>query len=498
MNRISTDLQKIESFILSSRFHYLLISIGIVIRLRQYLFNRNLWVDEAMIALNVIQKNFHELLRPLDYVQVSPIGFLYLQKVTTLLLGSSEYAFRFWPFVFGVASIFAFYFLLRKTTPPLVTTFALAIFVFSFKLVYYSSEFKQYSLELLLAIILYAFYFTKPIQERTPKEIWQIGIIGAISCWFSFTIIFVMFTLGLYSFYEYLKSRNLITFLKQAPMFSMWVGSFGIYYFSIISKYSGNQVEQVEYWILTNKFMPLQYTSQKDFLWYFEAMNEYFRYTVGAINLESLLFFFLFFGAVYFIIRQQFRFLSYFAIIVLMMLASAFHILPFTGRILLFTSAGAIILIVAGIYFIAGEEKSRRSLFYTCIALVLFQPIFISIYQLLRPNVEEEITPAIEYILLNSEKGDELYVNYFAEPAFRYYQLWYQDLNSYPLIWGVAKENKYQLGKEDIDLLQGKGRVWIVNNEYEENLLSQDLDKIGRQLDLYSYRGGRLFLYQFD
>jgi hypothetical protein len=483
---------------ISDRFHYLLIGIGIVIRLRQYLFNRNLWVDEAMIALNVVHKDFQELILPLDYVQVSPLGFLYLQKVTTYVLGNSEYALRFWPLIFGIASIFAFYRLLKSTTPPLVTTFALAVFVFSFKLVYYSAEFKQYSLELLLAIVLYYLYFSRPILNRNSWEIWLMGVIGALSCWFSFSIIFVMFTLGIHALITHLRVSKIKSFVRQIPMFFMWSGSFAVYYFSILTKYRTNQVEQVDFWALSNKFMPLQFQTKEDFLWYFDAMNEYFRYTVGSIDLESILMMFLFFGTLYFILNRQYQYLTYFAIIIMMMLASAFHVLPFAGRVLLFTSAGTIILVVYGVFFIAGDEQKRRPLFYALIVLVLLQPFLISVYQWVRPNVEEEITPALDYIMENAETGDALYVNYFSEPAFRFYQSQYPQLSSLPLIWGIAKESRYHLGAEDVELLHGKGRVWIINNEYEYNLLSKDLDTLGKQVDVYTYRGGRLFLYRFD
>ena len=43
----------------------LLILMGAVLRLRQYLTMRSFWVDEAMLALNIVQRNFAGMLVPL-------------------------------------------------------------------------------------------------------------------------------------------------------------------------------------------------------------------------------------------------------------------------------------------------------------------------------------------------------------------------------------------------------------------------------------------------
>jgi hypothetical protein len=40
---------------------------GITLSLIQFIYNRCLWRDEASLALNIINKNSLELLKPLDY-----------------------------------------------------------------------------------------------------------------------------------------------------------------------------------------------------------------------------------------------------------------------------------------------------------------------------------------------------------------------------------------------------------------------------------------------
>jgi hypothetical protein len=50
-----------------------IIFIGIILRLIQYGINRSLWLDESLLALNIVNKSLSELLRPLDYNQIAPV-----------------------------------------------------------------------------------------------------------------------------------------------------------------------------------------------------------------------------------------------------------------------------------------------------------------------------------------------------------------------------------------------------------------------------------------
>lgn len=51
---------------------YFLIVLGIILRLVQYLYNRSIWLDESFIALNIMNRSFLELLKPLDFGQAAP------------------------------------------------------------------------------------------------------------------------------------------------------------------------------------------------------------------------------------------------------------------------------------------------------------------------------------------------------------------------------------------------------------------------------------------
>src|SRR6266516_3629378 len=105
-----------------------LLFIGFLLRVRQYLTGRSLWVDEAMLALNIVNRNFGGLFKPLDYDQGAPIGFLLVEKSFNTTLGKSEFALRLFPLLVGLTSLWIFYLLLKRITNTAGLLTALALF----------------------------------------------------------------------------------------------------------------------------------------------------------------------------------------------------------------------------------------------------------------------------------------------------------------------------------------------------------------------------------
>src|SRR5438067_470214 len=66
-----------------------LVLLAVLLRVAQYLANRSLWLDEASLALNVLNRGFSSLTGELDFNQGAPVGFLFAEKVLTILIGSS-------------------------------------------------------------------------------------------------------------------------------------------------------------------------------------------------------------------------------------------------------------------------------------------------------------------------------------------------------------------------------------------------------------------------
>ena len=67
-----------------------LIVLGTLLRLRQYFSGRSLWADEASLAYNLVHRDFLGLMRPLNYDQGAPVGFLFIEKLLITVLGNID------------------------------------------------------------------------------------------------------------------------------------------------------------------------------------------------------------------------------------------------------------------------------------------------------------------------------------------------------------------------------------------------------------------------
>ncbi|HEY9598539.1 MAG TPA: glycosyltransferase family 39 protein, partial [Cyanophyceae cyanobacterium] len=137
----------------SRRLSWVIISFGILVRLVQYLSNRSLWNDEAALALNIVNKSYLELFKPLDYEQGAPIGFLLVEKLAVQVFGNNEYSLRLFPLLSGIAALLLFYELAKRCISRQAVPIALTLFVGLDYLLYYASEAKQYSTDVAIALL---------------------------------------------------------------------------------------------------------------------------------------------------------------------------------------------------------------------------------------------------------------------------------------------------------------------------------------------------------
>jgi len=165
----------------SKRLLWIIICFGIILRFIQYLYNRSLWFDEAMLTFNIINRSFSELFQPLNYGQAAPFGFLIIEKLLIRTFGNSEYVLRLFPFLCGIISVFLFcrvavYYIEKRAVP-----IALGLFAISGPLIYYSSEVKQYSSDVTIALLLYWVAIYIQSKKLTIPCIAIFGVIGAVS-----------------------------------------------------------------------------------------------------------------------------------------------------------------------------------------------------------------------------------------------------------------------------------------------------------------------------
>ena len=176
---------------------WLLAGIAIAERLFQYLVNRSLWVDEAALASNILNRSYSELLEPLEYIQCAPIGFLMIEKFFVELIGKNEYALRLFPLICGILSIFLFIYICKNILSERACLIAVALFAISRYLIYFSTEAKQYSCETMFALVMFAITCHMISYGFSKSSLSLLAVAGAVAIWFSISSVLVLGSIGI-------------------------------------------------------------------------------------------------------------------------------------------------------------------------------------------------------------------------------------------------------------------------------------------------------------
>lgn len=129
----------------------LVVLVAAGLRLPHFMLARSLWLDEAMLALNIAARGFVDLLEPLDFNQAAPLGFLLLERAAVALAGVSEQSLRALPMLAGLAVIPLVGLVGRRLAGDAAGILAAALAALSPTLVRYANEVKPYSFDALVS-----------------------------------------------------------------------------------------------------------------------------------------------------------------------------------------------------------------------------------------------------------------------------------------------------------------------------------------------------------
>ncbi len=169
----------------------ILVGIGILCRVAQFLSNRSLWHDEVSMTLNLVGKSFAELLGPLAREQAAPPLWSMLQRATVLLFGASEYSLRFWPMIAGIVSLLLFHSLAWKALSPPAVPVAMLLFAVSDWLITHGAEVKPYSSDLVVAVALLAAAISRAPRRSALDSLGMATALAVPAIWLSFPAVFV-------------------------------------------------------------------------------------------------------------------------------------------------------------------------------------------------------------------------------------------------------------------------------------------------------------------
>ena len=400
--------------------------LGIVLSLINLFHNTSLGLDQACLALNIVSRSYMELLTPLADGQSAPIGFLLTEKLLTNIFGPYDWVLKIFPFFSFILAIFLFFILNKKLFNSIkIALLSCALLSLNFTLIHYSTEVKQYSTDVLVAIsiVLSCLNFN---ANKNKLSILLHTSIGAIAIWFSNIAVIMLVTTAIYNTYYSLFNNNKKEFSILTPI-SIWLTSFIIYYLIFI--YNNPHTDYMtNYW--DAHFLPNNIFSKEFYTFLYHKAIMIFASLILNNHLWIIALASYSFGILLLIKTKQINILYILSFPILVHLGLSFyHLYPFEGRFLLYQIPFIITIISYSIISISTYFKSS----HVSKIIILISLLTSTLWSLKlienSDSYEEEIKKSLSYVNTHISSTDNIYVYYSSAPAFKFYKKNYQNIN---------------------------------------------------------------------
>ena len=187
--KLSRSLSK--SFIVNG----VLIAVGMCVRVYYALIGRPLWIDESALALSISARSHSQLLRPLDYDQAAPLGYLWATRSALDVFGVGDRSLRSVALLASCLTLVVLWHAGRRVLGTLGATIAVGLAIFAPTLVYYANEVKPYSSDALIAVML---LLLAQLVIACPRwdRVAALCLGGVLSVWLSAPAVFVLAGIG--------------------------------------------------------------------------------------------------------------------------------------------------------------------------------------------------------------------------------------------------------------------------------------------------------------
>lgn len=503
--RARTRLAAFVAELTTPRVALILIAIGVLLRAWHLLSGRSLWLDEAMIAASLSTRDWSGLLQPLDYWQVAPLGWLFLEKAAFEFLGGAEFALRLPQFLAGVATILLAAEAARRVLRGPGWIVAAAAVALSPELVRFSAEAKPYAMDALASAVA-LFFAARYFHERASlgaRDFAALLVAGVAAVALSFPSAFVLAGLGGALFLREALARRWIPAAGAAGVSAMWLAAFIVLQMATHQSHGANVEIMGTEW--RRSFAPFPPTSAEDVKWYFKALFQLFEFVFGGSSLFPALVATAI-GAFVLMRRAWLWGVVLLGPVALAFGASCFGLYPFEHRLLLFAAPMMLFLAAAGADAAVAMVRAPALATVIAAALILFgsaSALWGAYTYYPAPFATEHIRPVLERIAALRQADDPIFVDRPALPAFRHYQS--------------------QTGFADVEVVEGRGgvllscvlenaetisqhpRIWVLYSHAQyvfdapqDVVLRQFADAVGRRVETIESISVKAFLYEFD
>jgi hypothetical protein len=476
---------------------------GIVLRLWQYFANASLWLDEAALARNIIDRPALALFQPLDYAQVAPPGFLLMEKFFVTVFEGSEWALRLFPLLCGLSAIALFWRIASWTLTGWAVPYAVGLFALATPLVYFSSQVKQYSSDVAATtMILWAVMWLLRDSDGTTiaygmRKPLIVALVGALWVWFSQPALFVLagtgIALTLSSLLRGWPSRQSVLIVGI-----VWALSAGLAAALALRNVSPSDRAYLD-WYWSSGFMPIPPRSPAEalwiwhhFTWLFGAFAASMQRSNGGLGYPWSPVFVILAIVGFIALWRRGRTVAMIQLtpVLLALMAAALRMYPFSGRVVSFLLPNVILAAAAGVDHSLRHWPQRLQFASPLLlALAVGSPLYAA-FAALPPERIEHLRPVLMHIEERLQPQDEIYVYYPASLAFLYYA---PRVGLDDFVLGRCSASEPRAYLRDLDEFRGRTRVWIVATHVrfegaELRGMLGYLDSIGTRMDSFEVR----------
>ena len=469
-----------------------IVAVGAALRLWQYLADASLWVDEAALARNIVDRSPAGLLAPLDYGQAAPWGFLLIEKLAVAVFGNTEYALRLFPLLCGCAALALMYVIAREILDEVGLLVALTMLALGIPFVFFSSQVKPYACDV-AATLLVAVLALRGLRRRTTAAAVALGIAGAVIPFFSFASVVVLAGAG----------AALVTFAGRgerpvAPVLiavGCWcAGALLTVAVAHASMTAADRAFMHRYW--ADGFAPPPHTL-RDLLWPWHQLNAAFGvFSKAPPTLDGgthyrypVVFAVLSLAGVWSLSRRGAHVAAFVAFPALLAVgAAAAHAYPLSGRVAVYLIPLFILAVAAAV-----EDAWRVATRVVGVASLAIPAVvvLVGVQAIVRtppPDRQEDMKSVLSYVRAHREPDDGVYAYYGAGQALLYYAPRYGFAPD-DYVVGSCARHEPRVYLRELDRFREHRRAWAVfshslQNGREIRLMTGYLDRIGRRLDM--------------
>jgi hypothetical protein len=341
------------------------------------------------------------------------VGFLWAARAITSVAGVDERWMRAPSLVAGIALLPLVWLLVRRLATDRVAAAAVVLVAVAPGLVRYSTEFKQYSLDAMIAVGLVVLA-ERVERTRRPVDLAVLAGVGAAAAWCSHPAVLVLAGIGLALLVRPARERSIAGVARLAPVGAAWAVSLGLLWWVSLRDLTSNEF-LTGYWRsgFPDSLAPHRFVG---WLWASTValLGEHGGQPVPGLAAVAVL---VGFGVA--LARDGARAALLLAPVPALVLAASLEQYPFRGRLALF----ALPLLLAGAASLAdpGRRRPVGALGLVAVVLLAAGPAWRSAREAVDPTPFPASRPVLEAVAERIRPGDAVYVHGLADAPFAVY-----------------------------------------------------------------------------